>query len=216
MQTADRHCWFCDSFRHSLNDKLGLPGESASFQISNDVFACPDLVPICPGHILLVSQEHYMGMRVAPVSLQNDLIRCMARIRKRYMSRLGQRVLFFEHGDLAQSSRTGCVDHLHIHCLPWSIDVRHDLARELGDFYEVDIGGCFSQSIRDDLPYLYLQDVDGSDWSISSAEIPSQFMRRWLMECKGDEFERWQILMHRENNANIFLETLEILGKVSE
>ena len=208
-QVAIGHCWFCDPFRFFLNSECGLPDKKSVVYEDRHFYITPDIAPILSGHLLLISKQHYRSLLNAPIEIKDRLQYLKKRIREFNLVEYKTPTIFFEHGTTSINLGSGpCVDHLHIHSLPFTKPIAQYIALQLSeiDFSMVRISGKLS--LRSFVDYLYIDDADRKEFMISSIKIPSQLIRLAVSALIGRPKEKWQISYGNRYSINKFLETL--------
>ncbi len=123
--SGEPDCVFCPQLRFRLNRIAGLPGAAAILAGDEAFFVIPDLAPVAEGHLLLVSTEHHLCAGALPPCRWDPMERWLGRISRLYQAVYGTaEVLVFEHGPSRPQAAGACVDHLHLHLLPGSPDMR--------------------------------------------------------------------------------------------
>lgn len=194
VTASDREpwCWFCPPHRFELNREMQPPNQDQEISAGPDLFVTHDIAPIVAGHLLIVSQPHISGLALASPRLISDIDSITNKIRRHYQKTVGIPTLFFEHYSGVGPIDSKCVDHLHVHCLPWATPVSPALAESLRIIpVECTIKGL-KRFVDNGQPYLYLRDTDNVERLFLGA-IPSQFMRGWFHSHKIGGARTWQV-----------------------
>ena len=116
---GDEHCVFCRPLRFRMNSVADLPGAAGVLWGDDNVFVMPDLAPVAPGHLLIVTTEHLTALASADPGLIDVVESAKNRVRELFRAAYdGSDTVFVEHGPAQPSGGGNCVDHAHLHCLP--------------------------------------------------------------------------------------------------
>jgi len=155
----------------------------------------PDRFPLVVGHRLLVTRSHQLSIGQSPTRCQQELRNELERI-----SQDGDFVAF-EHGPLRPGSAGSCVDHAHVHVLPFHPAltavglVRWPGFAVHGLEWRRAVGVADLAALGTKVPYLWYRDADGSEYVAvcgTAHPVPSQFMRRWVGERIGSSDWNWR------------------------
>lgn len=185
-------CTFCNETRFINNELANLPTEEAILFENEDLFVRVDISPVCLGHILIVTNKHYLNFFEIPKNMKKQVEKLQNKIKKIYKEVYNSDVLFFEHGS-AQSGYAGAsIDHAHLHCVPYKFDMVEDLNRTFGRFRECNIITS-DEKFDNDFSYLYIQNTKENKGRVYTVEkLPSQFLRKLCFEKQGIEGYKWQ------------------------
>ena len=153
-----------------------------------------------PHYFLLVSKEHFERIADLPEEYLRDLEELKRFFENYYRDVLQTEFVSFEHGALsgchAGGGKGGCIDHLHLHMLPFKRgDLRSSVERE----YQGELGkphhlNNLSELSRDEIrkhSYLFLQESSGEMFAFPVVgEIPSQLMRK-IISTKIGRGDQW-------------------------
>lgn len=177
-------CVLCDEVRNAnpLSERLGLYARNSDKIIleSEHLVLVRDISPLVPGHLLLLTKDHYCSFAKVPCSMLNEF----QDVRDRsiaYLADIYGAPLLFEHGSSKTAPSVGtCIDHAHIHLLPVSAPVEEWL-EEVGDVTPGSTAG-HQHDVSEN--YLWYRKQDGSEYFVQSFHqpIPSQFIRRVLAD----------------------------------
>ena len=76
-----------------------------------------DLSPLCTGHLLLVSNHHYLSFAEVCVNHLVEVRESLKQIRSLYSTTFGPSVII-EHGSSLNQEGASCITHAHWHILP--------------------------------------------------------------------------------------------------
>ncbi len=150
----------------------------------------PALGPLGPGHLLILSKEHYLAVGQLPDLLLSEFESLQLYVR-RALERYYAAPVFFEHGPAIYRKGGGCcIEHLHMAAFPSSVDLTSQLQLH---FTEHNI-----QSLRDlkkpfaeKTPYLYFEKSDEERHLFFAPDyVPPQYLRRLIASSLG-EADRW-------------------------
>lgn len=149
-----------------------------------------------PHYFLVVARKHYERVADLPAEPLADLAHMEAFFARYYRDVLRTPFVLFEHGPLAGcgagAGGGGCIDHLHVHLLPFAGRALRGRVAEAGG---AQLGDAITLRERADLrglaSYVYLRDVDGAMLAYPVVgEIPSQFMRQ-IVALETGAGDRW-------------------------
>ena len=190
-------CALCDA----IDDEM--PAIEAT---SGEAVVLHDLAPVVPGHVLVVTKQHYLAVgSIDRPDVLRAVIHELWHVRAA-VARDG-RAIMFEHGPRRRGAAGSCVDHAHVHVLPVPMDVAAPQLvaspalrscgvsdwRHLPDPFRLAQLYQFSS-------YLWVQDTAGTDYvaAVNDGRLPSQVLRRWAAEIVGAELWDWRTSAVRE------------------
>ena len=192
-------CVLCDEVRSAnpLSLRLGLyTSNSEKIILESEHFVLVrDISPLVPGHVLLLTKDHYCSFAQLPCSMlsefQNVMDCSISYIVDNYVA-----PLLFEHGSSETAPSGGaCIEHAHIHLLPVSAPVEEWL-EEVGD---VTPGSLVGRQPDVSENYLWYRKQDGSEYFVRRFHqpIPSQFIRRVLADHLNISEWNWKTMLAR-------------------
>ena len=211
-----KECPFCDASRFQNNEIAHLPTlESILFQNEN-LYVQVDISPLMRGHILIISNHHYLNFYEIPKDIKKDIILVMEKIKAIYRELYHTDVLFFEHGS-AQSGYAGAsIDHAHLHCVPYfseKLDIKKSLDQLFGNGLCCDI--LANNDFENEFSYLYFENEKDGKFLYKVSKLPSQFLRKLIAEKLGDDIFLWQEKCITPNSRTYFQQTISDLnGKI--
>ena len=110
-------CPFCSSTRYINNRLVNLPAEEAILFENNDLYVRVDISPLCLGHILIITNKHYLNFFEIPKEIKEEVIILKDKIKEIYKQIYNTDVLFFEHGSAKSGYAGASIDHAHLHCI---------------------------------------------------------------------------------------------------
>lgn len=200
------NCEFCPPIRFRENKRAGLPGASSVLWGDDSFLVMPDVAPIFPGHLLLLTTNHYLSMGALPEKSHELLEQHVAKINAVMQAGFGKAAFFAEHGATRAHEAGSCIDHAHWHCIPDNGKIMHDLER-LG------MQGHSGQLMRakelHDSQQPYFLTRDGTEQLFFPAlELPCQFIRLVAAEGQVVANHRWQQTLATDENRMCFWETI--------
>jgi ATP adenylyltransferase len=177
-------CAFCNGTRKQPPPRLS---ETVLFE-SEHFLAWPSLGALVEGWVLVLPKMHCLALGSLSPSLHAELDEFRNKVKGKLASAYGP-VASFEHGPSACEQAAGCgVDHAHLHMVPFGNDLLGP-AKELlpADVACRRVSSIFDGSIdlRAGRSYIYLEEVNGCQWTLTSARIPSQLIRRVIAGYLG-------------------------------
>ncbi len=92
----------------------------------------PDISPVVPNHLLIVSRKHTSNLFYQDEATQRELDILKSKIREVHNDRLCKETFIFEHGSTTRSYTLGCITHAHTHCVPLELfTIREVLTKTL-------------------------------------------------------------------------------------
>lgn len=137
----------------------------------------PDMSPLTLGHLLLVSNRHYISFGQVVSDYADAVIAALAEIFPRYRASFGEPVVM-EHGSTSGMAGSACITHAHLHLLPLRFHQVHALMTQDG-LSSTTLGGIadLGQFGRADLPYFYCGDVATHKVYGVAQKRPRQYLR---------------------------------------
>lgn len=184
-----KDCPFCMNTRFKNNKLVNLPSEECILFENNNIYVQVDISPLCRGHILIITKEHYLNFYETPDGIKKDTKKIMNTIIKLYRELYNSDTLFFEHGSAKSGYAGASIDHAHLHCVPYNNSINNDLDKLLGKAIECDI---FAHStFKNEFSYIYTENSNNK--KIYKVEkLPSQFLRKLMSEKINDGKYLWQ------------------------
>lgn len=177
-------CEFCQELQLGHCPSLGSPPTGRwIFETANFV-VLPTIGALVAGWLLIVSKKHYRAAAVLPIEQLEELEILMSEVEAYLTVFFRQPVVFFEHGPGERNSGGACIDHVHIHAVPASIDFTNELKSYLPTVLNrmTDLN-ALAQTGK---PYLFYQSVEGVRHQIVlDTETPSQFFRQIVAQQLG-------------------------------
>lgn len=91
-------CPFCTETRYINNRLVNLPAEEAILFENNDIYVRVDISPLCLGHVLIITNKHYLNFFELPKEIKIQVSKLKEKIKEVYKEIYNSDVLFFEHG----------------------------------------------------------------------------------------------------------------------
>lgn len=177
--TAD--CPFCSPHLTSSQD----PHDQV-LAVGPGVILLPAQGMIAPGHLLVATWNHLLGMSSLSPSALTDVCSWVARTQAALEETFG-RYLLFEHGSSAEGTSAACIDHAHIHMLPLADEMGRDLVSDL-PWTQLQEYSLLADYAGVDYAYLGL---DNHHYALPSPSFPSQWIRRRAAEVLGRDDWDW-------------------------
>lgn len=77
-----KDCPFCMNTRFKNNKLVNLPSEECILFENNNIYVQVDISPLCRGHILIITKEHYLNFYETSDEIKNDTRKVMNSIKK--------------------------------------------------------------------------------------------------------------------------------------
>ncbi len=206
-------CPFCKKNRFKNNKLVGLPAENSILFENNDIYVQIDIAPLCCGHILIVTNKHYLNFFELPNNIKEDVIKLKNKIKEIYKEVYKADVLFFEHGSAKKGYAGSSIDHAHLHCIPCDFDIIESLNETLGNSIECDILD-FSNKFNNEFSYIYVEKNE-KKLIYKVEKLPSQFLRKLISEKLNNSMYLWQEkCINEESIAKLKKTILDLKNKI--
>jgi diadenosine tetraphosphate (Ap4A) HIT family hydrolase len=174
------------------------PDEGLIIKSMKNFHVVIDPYPICVGHMMIVSKEHYGCTGELPPHLLeecNDILSAISG----YLEKNFDNAVCFEHGRAgvcAHDQDGSACSHMHLHVLPAQVDITHELCRCLshGKVEGLDQLRKYFHGFGE---YMYFQArTQKNCYFLNNRTIPSHFMRTIIAEARGEahlsDWEQYQ------------------------
>ncbi|MFI0410442.1 hypothetical protein [Actinomadura sp. 3N508] len=150
-----------------------------------------DMSPLTRGHLLLVSNAHYVSFGAVMCEHSEEVTTALKQIVPPYAASFGEPV-FLEHGSTMRMDGSACVTHAHIHLLPLPFDQVNALMMRDG-LAPTSLRGLadLEQFGHDDLPYFYCGDAAEHRVYAAVQARPRQYLRSVAGRLLGIEDPEW-------------------------
>jgi diadenosine tetraphosphate (Ap4A) HIT family hydrolase len=175
--------------------RLYQSSESKLLAETNSLGLIADISPIVPGHLLIVTKEHFLSFGQAS-DLVWDELDDIKRAAREILTKYYEPPFFFEHGSASDFSSNGsCISHAHIHVIPAATNILPHLSQVSPHplcMIPVDMKSIVPRNPCD---YLYYENKGGMGCIIVSPKIPlpRQFIRMSVAKEAGIPEWDWQI-----------------------
>jgi diadenosine tetraphosphate (Ap4A) HIT family hydrolase len=190
MEPVDLSCQFC------ILDVCGASSHYATvmgddeFQeiIYRDEYltVIPDVAPCVAGHTLIVSRKH---QRSLIEHWESGRLCRLLQIIEKTLSGDGFGVVAFEHGILGSTETKSCVEHSHVHIIPFAREIRNTLEIELGRMVRINCPDA--TSLNGGPAYALLRDISGQWYVHNTGPIPGQVIRRAVTGISNESPWDW-------------------------
>ena len=186
-----KECPFCKHTRFENNKLVKLPTENSILFENDNIYVQVDISPLCLGHILIITNDHYLNFFETPNNIKEDVIKLKEDISKIYKEIYNTDILIFEHGSAKSGYAGASIDHAHLHCIPYRFDISSSLNTQLGKPINCDILSLNS-NFKNEFSYIYLESIKIGKQLYKVEKLPSQFLRRLVFEKQGSNQYLWQ------------------------
>jgi diadenosine tetraphosphate (Ap4A) HIT family hydrolase len=158
---------------------------------SRNLSLLADLSPLTAGHLLLVSNDHYLSFGEVLNDHLDEVQEVLERIFGHYAEAFGDPVVF-EHGSSRSMDGSACITHAHLHLLPLCLDeVHRTLMRDgLSDCRLAGIGDLRALGAQG-LPYFYCGDRNTHRVYGVARKMRRQYLRSVAAELLGIADPEW-------------------------
>lgn len=179
-------CSYCAEFKKDFDNSYYLKnissqvGSSRIRLESENFYVYPSVGALVVGHLLVVPKKHYTALSLASENELAELSEIVADIKVLQEQMFGHiaHIFMFEHGILdIEKTMMNCVDHAHLHVLPFSIDVVNLPFSKYSKLKLIDLAG----HKIDEPDYIFYGMLDCSFLSLDKDKHP-QYLRKVLHE----------------------------------
>lgn len=210
-------CFFCIENRFILNEKLGLEGKKSIIYENKNVFVTPDIAPLICGHFLIVSKKHKNSFANTDESVYQSLKEAKEFLKKKLFKE--KKLLFFEHGAVVEGTAGACIDHAHMHVIPYELNLDLDHYIKKSGFVNSDKIKAEFKTLQNfalqKQPYLYYEMDTDNGWAYPVGKLPSQFFRAMIAYHLSKEYN-WKLTYKTEESKKLFIETLKLANEVND
>lgn len=207
--TQSFDCPFCKNTRFNNNKLANLPTEDSILFENKHIYIQVDISPLCLGHILIITNKHYLNFFETSEEIKRDVIKIKEKIKNVYKQVYNADVLFFEHGSAQAGYAGASIEHAHLHCIPYKFDISDSLHKLLGEPIECDI--LSSYDFNNEFSYIYVESEQNGNLIYKVNKLPSQFLRKLLSENFGNKEYLWQEKCITEDNKKNLNQTISDL-----
>lgn len=194
------NCLFCSIIE---TPDLHKNPEDEVIEETENFYAKPALGQFIEGYTLINSKKHYNCFACISATELNEFDMFKQKIIKRLSNIYSLPVIVFEHGGAAFHHRSsncagciaqpliyssdcgGCIDHAHMHLIPFDKDI-HNLLKENFDFERIEDLVELLKYQAENLSYLYYESTNRERFVFKVDEkLPSQFLRKLVCEILG-------------------------------
>ncbi len=205
-------CFFCKENRFCLNKELSLPTVDSIIYEDDNIYVTPDLFPLCLGHMLIITKDHYSSFGNVSHSVYISAERA-----KRYLfEKIFKKTPFivFEHGAVVEHSGGSCIDHAHIHMMPFADDLKEMI--EASDFIDTFAADATFKNLKhfadQGIPYIYYhRNFENPIAYPIYNGLPSQFFRMLIAQKLKINYN-WKISYRDGSTKELFCRSIT-LGK---
>lgn len=204
-------CPFCKNTRFKNNELINIDTTDSILFENDKLYIQVDISPLCRGHILIITNDHYLNFYETPRKIKDDVVKLKDKIRKLYKDIYNSDVLFFEHGSSMSGYAGASIDHAHIHAIPINYDFSNEL--NLGESINCDIFS--THGFHNEFSYIYLEN-SYKKIIYKVEKLPSQFMRKVVSNKLKSDSYLWQDRCISKDSKNTFRETInDLQGKIT-
>jgi diadenosine tetraphosphate (Ap4A) HIT family hydrolase len=198
-------CPFCVQNRFHNNLKVGFTLAESLVYEDEYVFITPDLSPLAPGHVLIVSQNHYTSFSSAPIEVRKALQKAIIYIHDNF----GYRdITWFEHGSVFPGKGGASIDHAHLHVLPNIFPVQQAVEYDNRYMQIVPFSMEVFSALADKQPYLWISNGLYSSSIYYVDHLPSQYLRGIVMQLQGSNLYNWKDNFTKKESIEKYRKTL--------
>ncbi|MFA5832127.1 MAG: HIT domain-containing protein [Bacteroidota bacterium] len=166
---------------------------------TDNYYVKPALGQFVEGYLLIVSKSHIPSISHLSENQFTELMNVVTHLKQFMIDVYKGSVTIFEHGIVNHSYNAGCcIDHAHLHMLPFDYDLHEIISKEF-PYAKINSIIDLKQHLVDGMSYLYYHNCYGVDYTYYiSKHIESQYMRRKICERLNisDEYD-WAVFPFR-------------------
>ncbi|MFI6900111.1 HIT domain-containing protein [Nonomuraea sp. NPDC050394] len=150
-----------------------------------------DMSPLTHGHLLLVSNKHYVSFGEVMAECGEAVTQALGEILPQYKTSFGEPVIM-EHGSTKRMNGSACITHAHLHLLPLRFAQVHAVMKRDGlASAPIDgIAGLRRLGLAG-LPYFYCGDGDTHRVYGVAQATPRQYLRSVAGRLLGIDDPEW-------------------------
>lgn len=202
------NCIFCQENRFHNNFKVGFSLSESLVYENEYIFITPDLCPLVPGHLLIVSQKHYNSFAGAPIEVQNALQKAMEYI---YSNLHYRKITWFEHGAVFPGKGGASIDHAHLHVLPYNFPIQKEVEADNKYSQKLQFSKDIFYDLAEKQPYLWISNGFDSSNLYYVDNLPRQYLRDIVMRLQGSRVYNWENSFMEEASIRKYRKTLEMI-----
>jgi diadenosine tetraphosphate (Ap4A) HIT family hydrolase len=133
MRAMRGHCQgadFCQELSGGVDTEFrrtyGADLQNRIIAQSPNLCLLADMSPLCVGHLLLVSRDHYLSFAEVIKDHGSEVEDVLDRVLIQYQRTFGRSVVL-EHGSSSDIDGAACITHAHWHLLPLGADAVHEI-----------------------------------------------------------------------------------------
>lgn len=192
-------CEFCiefNCFEDSQYFKLTNWNYKDRILKQNDYFnTIPAYGPLTYPYLLIVSKQHFLNTLQLPYYYYPHLINIINELTSHY-SIFCKRWLFFEHAGCEKFNMSSCIDHFHIHMIPYYENIIDNFVKLFKPSQYPSLGNI--TELND--PYLLISENLEKDILIADniTVVPKQYFRKLLANAIDVKSWDWRLGMNQE------------------
>lgn len=163
------------------------------------------------GYLLILPKFHYTAFSLLDKNLAIEAHN-LKNILVRVVEEIFLPPIIFEHGSIGNDSSTGnCIDHAHLHILPTKVNLFPRLQKNFPYISIKHLTDLIDIKLQKQ-PYIYYEHAGQGYAFLVNQNLPSQYMRRLVLEEEGnpDEWD-WEVFLGKNN----IIETVNKLKKMN-
>lgn len=205
----DCNCFFCEENRFLLNNSIGLSDNSIIYE-NKYLFVTPDIAPIVLGHFLIVTKQHWNSYGNTNKEVFDALEEAKEYLKRNIFTDCP--ILFFEHGAVIEHTAGSCIDHAHMHAIPFDACIDIDGYIKKCEFINsTKVKANFTTLnhwAHSKQPYIYYE-IEKDKYAYPVGRLPSQFFRAMIATYYRKQYN-WKLLYKDEFSKNLFEDTLDL------
>jgi diadenosine tetraphosphate (Ap4A) HIT family hydrolase len=152
---------FCQELSGQLDTEFHRTyGACASTRIigrSQSLCLLVDMSPLCVGHLLIVSEQHYLSFAGVMREHGPEVKDVLDLVFSQYQNTFGEPVVL-EHGSSLDTGDSGCITHAHWHLFPLDLDAIHKIMLTDGLSFTELAGVEDLAAVDQGIPYFFAAD----------------------------------------------------------
>ncbi len=194
------NCEICIAIRNSSESSRKI-WNTRLFE-SDNFLILPSIGPLIGGQAMIVSKDHYSNLLTIP-ALNDEEFENLANYSE---TKVGDRILFVEHGSFIGQMGGCCIEHAHVHILPGFNQFYNILDNTLPISTEVSKYNQIFESKEISFPYILTFNLQEQIRLYKAYNVPSQMMRMAICTQLGRPDWNWK----QNKRIDLIQQTLEI------
>ncbi len=206
-------CPFCSVTRDEAFRKLIQ--NTVLFETQNYVVV-PALGSFVPGYVIVATKDHYINFAELPTEMFLEFFQIHKAVRKVVRAKYGP-TLSFEHGSWDIDRGGACINHAHLHVLPFMGDTAALMPNEFPS--KIVHPHSWQSQAQKNSGYIYIEDsAENARVYTAQSEFPRQYVRQRICLTLGEDLctkWNWDLWKFEDNIRITIHDIASELGNLS-